>query len=320
MKEQNTGNSSLTIAMIISMIIWGISWPSNGILAKFGSAFDLGFFRYAFVVISLFVLLLILRTSLRMRKEGIPFIIISGILMAVYNYTFLAGLQNGSPGAGGILVTTLNPVMAYFIGMLIDWKRPSLNEGIGLGVGVLAGLILLQVWENESIFSKPGNILFLLSVVVWSILSKFTSKSARYGSPFAFSWWMYLVTLLCLIPFYDFHKIATLFQSTESKFWVNVLFASVITTTLATTMYFFATSKIGAEKASSFIFIVPFTAALSSFLILHEKIETHTLIGGFLGIIAVFLINVKFRKTKKHRLPESTNTTLYPHSPGPDPV
>lgn len=320
MKEQNTGNSSLTIAMILSMVIWGISWPSNGILARFGSAFDLGFFRYAFVVVSLLLLLIPMKTSLRVRKDGIPFILISGILMAIYNYTFLAGLQNGSPGAGGILVTTLNPVMAYFIGMLIDWKRPSLNEGIGLGVGVLAGLILLQVWENESIFSRPGNILFLLSVVVWSVLSKFTSKSARYGSPFAFSWWMYLVTLVCLIPFYDFHKIGALFQSTESRFWVNVLFASVITTTLATTMYFFATSKIGAEKASSFIFIVPFTAALSSFLILHEKIETHTLIGGLLGIIAVFLINIKFKKAKKHTHHENTNATLYTHGTGPDRV
>lgn len=279
--------------MILSMVTWGISWPSNGVLATFGSAFDLGFFRYAFVVLSLGILLFFLRTKLIVAKAAIPFILIGGGLMAIYNYTFLAGLQNGSPGAGGILVTTLNPVMAYALGMLVDWKKPSRNEAIGLGIGLIAGLILLKIWENDSIFEKPGNILFLLSAFIWSVLSKFTSKSGKYGSPFAFSWWMYLVTFLCLVPFYDFGKIGDLFHSTDPRFWGNVLFASIITTTLATTMYFFATSKIGAEKASSFIFIVPFTAALSSFAILGEAILPHTIIGGCLGITAVFIINSK---------------------------
>lgn len=293
MKEQNSNQSFLTIAMLLSMVTWGISWPSNGVLATFGSAVDLGFFRYAFVVVSLGILLFFLRTKLIVAKAGIPFILIGGGLMAIYNYTFLAGLQNGSPGAGGILVTTLNPVMAYALGMLVDWKKPSLNEAIGLGIGLIAGLVLLKIWENNSIFDKPGNILFLLSAFIWSVLSKFTSKSGNYGSPFAFSWWMYLVTFVCLLPFYDFGKIGDLFHSTDPRFWGNVLFASIITTTLATTMYFFATSKIGAEKASSFIFIVPFTAALSAFAFLGEKIEFHTVIGGLLGIAAVFMINSK---------------------------
>jgi drug/metabolite transporter (DMT)-like permease len=88
-------------------------------------------------------------------------------------------------------------------------------------------------------------------------------------------------------------EVLTLTASTELLFWGNLLFASIITTTLATTVYFFATAKIGAEKASSFIFTVPFSAALSSFLILGEKIEWPTIVGGFIGILAVWMINRK---------------------------
>jgi drug/metabolite transporter (DMT)-like permease len=104
---------------------------------------------------------------------------------------------------------------------------------------------------------------------------------------------MYLLTFIFILPFNDFQKINDLFSSTDPKFWGNVLFSSVITTTFATTLYFFATSKIGAEKASSFIFIVPFTAALSSFFIVGEEILPHTIVGGFLGIAAVYMINRK---------------------------
>ncbi len=279
--------------MICSMIIWGVSWPANKVLTVFGSPVALGVFRYAFVIVSLLLLLIPLKTKLIISRNGIPFLICAGVLMATYNYTFLAGLKNGSPGAGGILVTTLNPVMAYGIGMLIDWKKPGKNEFIGLLFGVIAGLSLLKVWGNKDIFAEPGNLYFLLSALIWAVMSKFTSKSAKYGSPFAFTWWMYVVTLICLIPFCDFSEIGKLIQTTDIRFWGNVLFSSVITVTLATTTYFFATSKIGAEKASSFIFIVPFSAAIFSFLILGEKLEIHTILGGLLGIAAVYMINKK---------------------------
>lgn len=275
------------------MVIWGVSWPANKVLTSFGTPVALGVFRYSFVVISLLLLLIPLRTKFIISRKGIPFLLISGILMATYNYTFLAGLQNGSPGAGGILVTTLNPVMAYGLGMLIDWKRPTRNESIGLLFGIVAGLTLLKVWGNDAIFSEPGNLYFLLSALIWAVMSKFTSKSAKYGSPFAFTWWMYLVTLICIVPFCSITEIGKLIQSTDIHFWGNVLFSSVITVTLATTTYFFATSKIGAEKASSFIFIVPFSAAIFSFAILGEKLEIHTIIGGLLGIAAVYMINKK---------------------------
>ncbi|WP_341901890.1 DMT family transporter [Fluviicola taffensis] len=293
MNEKQSSQSTLTILMILSMITWGVSWPANKVLTSFGTPVVLGFFRYGFVVISLLILLVLIRTKLLVSKKGIPFILISGALMATYNYTFLAGLQNGSPGAGGILVTTLNPVMAYGLGMLIDWKRPTKNESIGLLIGVIAGLTLLKIWGNEAVFAKPGNLYFLLSAFIWSVMSKFTSKSAKYGSPFAFTWWMYLVTLICIIPFCNVTAIGKLIQSTDIHFWGNILFSSIIAVTLATTTYFFATSKIGAEKASSFIFIVPFSAAIFSFAILGENLEIHTIIGGLLGIAAVYMINKK---------------------------
>lgn len=291
-------NANLTLIMIVSMVFWGVSWPSNGVLTKLGNPMELNALRYTIVVLSLLVLLYFLKIPLIIARKGIPFLLISGGLMSVYSFTFLKGLQTGNPGAGGILVTTLNPIMAYGVGMIIDWRRPSINESIGLIFGAIAGLTLLQIWSKPDVFSNPGNVFFLLSAFIWAVMSKFTSKAANYGSPFAFTWWMYVVTLICLFFLSDFTEINRLVHLTEATFWGNLLFGSIIVTSLATTMYFYATSKIGAEKASSFIFTVPFTAALSSWLILGEKIEVHTIIGGAIGIGAVYMINRKVKKTK----------------------
>ena len=302
METPDKSERKLTLAMIISMVMWGISWPSNKILVQASketdalvSANDLGIYRYAFVILSLLPLLLFLKVPLKIAKKGIPFLLISGILMATYNFTFLQGLTYGSPGKGGILVTTLNPIMAYALGMLVDWRRPNRNETIGLLLGVIAGLSLLKIWDGGASLLDKDNLFFLLSAFLWSIMSKFTSRSSSFGSPFAFSWWMYVVTFICILPFMNTVMIGKLAHSNDIHFWGNLLFSSVIVTTLATTMYFFATAKIGAERASSFIFTVPISAALASFFVLGEKIEAHTIIGGLLGIGAVYMIN---RKTK----------------------
>ena len=79
----------------------------------------------------------------------------------------------------------------------------------------------------------------------------------------------------------------------DLAFWGNLFFSATITTSLATTFYFVATSKIGASKASSFIFMVPFSAALGSWIFLGEVIEVHTIVGGILGIAAVYILNKK---------------------------
>jgi drug/metabolite transporter (DMT)-like permease len=281
------------------MVFWGLSWPSNKTLKTFGDPFTLGFIRYILVIISLVPLLLFMKVKFRISRLGVLFVVISGLLMSVYNYTFLQGLQEGNAGAGGILVTTLNPIMAYTLGLLLAWRKPKTNESIGIVLGAIAGIVLLQLWNNLNILSDIGNALFLASALLWSIMSKFSSRSKEFGNPLAFTWWMYVVTLIAITPFVDFSSVNSLMHSTDFKFWGNLLFGSVIVTSFATTMYFYATSQIGAERASSFIFTVPLCAGLSAYFIVGEELKWYTIVGGCLGIAAVYVLNRKQKDKDK---------------------
>ena len=72
-----------------------------------------------------------------------------------------------------------------------------------------------------------------------------------------------------------------------------MIFNAVINTGLATTFYFYGTSKLGPEKTSSFIYIVPFAAALSSLFFIGETLQWNTIVGGLLAILSVYIINRK---------------------------
>ena len=76
-------------------------------------------------------------------------------------------------------------------------------------------------------------------------------------------------------------------------FWISLIYLAVLGQTVATTIFFMASGKLGSEKTSSFMFLVPLFALSSAWLILGEPIETHILLGGTISIIAVLFINKK---------------------------
>lgn len=279
--------------IVVSMFLWGLSWPSGKVLTGYCTAINFAVYRYLIVFVTLLLVLLAMRVSLRVKKAGLPAMLASGVLLAIYSYFFFLGLKKGAAGAGGVLVTTLNPVMAYLLGILLSRRLPSRNEATGLALGIIAGCILLQVWAHPRAIFESGNIYFLIAAFTWSVMSKFTSGGAAYGSSLTFSLWQYMVTLLCLLPFINVPELRQALHSTDLLFWGNLFFGSVIVTSLATTVYFYSTTILGAEKASSFIFLVPLAAAVSSWLLLGERLQWHTAAGGILGMAAVYIINKK---------------------------
>lgn len=293
MNHSKENNHFLLLGLCISMFTWGLSWPAGKVLSHYGPAMEIAFLRFIFTFISLLVLLRIYKQPLAIQSQGFPTLIVAGICMSVYSYLFFQGLSKGMPGAGGVLVTTLNPIIAYSIGLIIHRKKPTTFELIGLFLGLTAGGILLKVWVNEKSILDIDNSYFIAASFTWAILSLFTSKGARYGTSSSFSLWMYLACSIGMFIFVDKPVILSMLLNGDGIFWFNLFFSAVITTALATTFYFYATAKIGAEKASGFIFLVPTSAALASMLFLGEQIQWHTIVGGGLGALAVITMNLK---------------------------
>ncbi len=281
----------LRIGIVFSMLLWGLSWPSAKVLTGYLSMVDFVLWRYILVVVTMFFLLLIFKIPFSGNSIGIPNILISGCLLAFYSYLFYRGLKEGMAGAGGVLVTTLNPIFAYFLSIVINRKMPTRREQTGLLFGLLAGCFLLKIWDQSQSIFDSGNIFFLAASFIWAVMSVFTSKAKKFGTSFGFSFWQYVVSMFCMLPFVHLKEFVSIIHISDSVFWLNMIFSASIVTALATTFFFYATTKVGPEKASSFIFLVPFAAEVSSWILLDEKMLTHTIAGGILGIVAVYLIN-----------------------------
>lgn len=279
--------------MILSMTCWGFSWTAGKIMAGYGDALTISLFRFVVTFVSLFFILLFVKTSFLIKRNGLPDLLIASVLISVYTFLFFQGLVTGKAGAGGVLVTVLNPIISYGFMLIMARRAPSRNESIGLVLGLLAGVVLLKLVTDADQLFNAGNIYFLLAAFSWSVLSIFTSRAGRYGSPVTFSFYLYGISAVLMFIVAGWHGAQDTLAKADPVFWGNLFFSATITTSLATTFYFIATSRLGASKASSFIFLVPFSAALGSWIFLDEIPQLHTIAGGLLGIGAVYILNKK---------------------------
>jgi drug/metabolite transporter (DMT)-like permease len=293
MEEKSQPKNIFLIGMVLSMICWGFSWTSGKVLAMYGDPMTISFLRFGLTFVSLLFIVLLLKESFALKLSGLKNLFIAASLISIYTFLFFKGLTTGKAGAGGVLVTTLNPIIAYALMLVIGRRKPTGNETIGLAIGLVAGVVLLNVFTNTANLFTAGNVYFLLAAVCWAVLSLFTAKASRYGSSITFSFWMYGISTGLLFLFSGYQHAWHLILTGDFVFWINLFFSATITTSLATTFYFYATAKVGAGKASSFIFMVPFSAALGSWIFLLEIPKLNTIIGGLLGIAAVYIINKK---------------------------
>ncbi len=290
-------NWLLYLAMILAMCLWGLSWTNGKLLGDYElPASLLMFWRFFISSLAMLPFLLYRRQSLRLDRSALLAVLSGGVLIALYNVFYFTGTRIGSAGVGGVLVTTLNPVLTFILVAMVSGHRPGRAELIGVILGLIGGTLILQVWVHgwEGLW-RSGNIYFLACAGSWAFLTLVSSRTRTHMSSLVFSFWVYVVAALLsvfLVKPADLFVVFTL----DQKFWWNMVSISFGAMAFATSVYFVATVRLGSTKASAFIFTVPVSAMFFSMLVLKERLEIFTLLGGTLSILAVYLINQSGRK------------------------
>jgi len=273
------------------MTIWGLSWTNAKILSDYGPSSVLAFWRFFFSSITMIPVLWLTGNNFRVTRLGMKYILTGAVFISLYNIFFFMGTNVGSASVGGIIVPTFNPIITFIISVLLMKQVVYRMDIIGLILGFTGGVIVLQAWtlSLEQIISN-GNLFFICASISWGIMSIISGRSHAHVSTLSFSFWVYTISTLIYLGA-TWNKDIFLIFTYDWIFWVNMFFLSVGAMVFGTTVYFLGTTKLGPEKASAFIFMVPVTALFFSVLLIGERLEITTMVGGIMTMIAVYLIN-----------------------------
>lgn len=294
------------ILMILAMLAWGGAWVSADVIAGMCPPQIIIFWRYIITALSMIPILLLRKESFKIDSSTVKAFTLSALFLIGYSVFFFKGLEKGLAGAGGVLLTTVNPIFTYIITSILFKKIVHTKEWMGLGIGFVGGIFLLKLWNfDSSELIKSGNLYLLIGALFWSLLSISSQKSQKSCSVFVYSFYLNIFASLFTLFSINYGNLEII-QELSPLFWWNLLYLALVGTTFGTTAYFFSTKKLGAAKGSSFIFLVPVNTVILSFLIQKEVPQWHTIVGGILATTAVFLIHSK-KKVVEEPVPSSTS-------------
>ncbi len=282
--------NQIYVLMSLAMISWAIAWTNAKIVGEYLSYYNLIFLRFFFGFISLIPFVIIKKSTLPKLTEW-KYLIIPGILFFIYNIAFFKGTTIGLAGKGAIIVTTLNPLITVIIMSIIN-QTINRNEMLGLTLGILGGLIIMDVFNNDlSILLNNKNIYFLICAFTWGIMTVNINIGQKIIDPYIFICLCYLITMLISIPFINLSEITNL--NFDFRFYIHFFFVSIGAMSFGTSIYIYSTPILGPSKASVFIFSVPFLAILAANIILNEPITMNIIIGGVFSLVAIYVVNRK---------------------------
>ena len=281
-------SKSLTILMILAMVAWGSTWVSAKILMGYFDAYSLIFWRFSFSALGLSVVLLFGKIGFKIDAKGLFLAFVSALGLMAYNYFFFVGTHYGQAGFGGVLVTTLNPILTFLFIAIIGRKFLELKDVVALIFGAVGVLIILKIWQLDIRYSR-GVTYFLLAATTWPLIT-IVSSYFKKGSALVFSFYMFSFTSIGVLVMFLNLKVPSL-AILDVIGWVNILALSLYGTTFGTSIYFIATSNWGAKKASGYFFLVPITAVFFASVFLDERVDIFTVIGGMFTILAIYQLN-----------------------------
>lgn len=284
-------DSTYKYLLILSMILWGGGWSALKVLTPELSVEIIVFWRFFIMSLSFLPILLLFKTPIIINRSNLKYILGSSILNIAFMISSFFGIKYGLAGGGGVIITTLTPIMTFLLVALIFRKHLQKFQYIGIILGLVGATVMLELSSLEQ-FLNGSNIYFLLCAIIWAGVTLLSQYSHKHIHPIHYSFLISLIASVVsfIYAFSSGFDLMSVFEQ-KQKFWIALIYLSVFGQTIATTIYFMVSGKLGSEVTSSYMFLVPIFALIIAWLVLDESLQIHIIMGGIISLIAVYLIN-----------------------------
>lgn len=264
-------------AMIV-VIAWGLSFISTRVLLDNSlSPIEIYIYRFSIAYVSLLAIChkRIFASSLR---DELMFVVCGLVAGSIYfisenvalEYTLVSNVS---------LITSLSPLLTVLIaGFIYKSSRPARGAYVGSTVAFVGvGLVIFNSSFNMSL-NPIGDLLALLAALCWAVYSIMIKPlNAHYDARFI-TRKVFFYGIVTALPFLAVNShITPLSVILRSEVLLNLLFLSLACSLGCYLLWALSVIRIGALKASNYLYFQPVVTLVFSMLILGEKI---TLVGG----------------------------------------
>lgn len=293
--EKFAGNA----VALLTVIIWGVTFISTRILLESLSPVEILVLRFALAYLALCLAATPRIPAASLKTEAIfAFAGLTGITL-YFLFENIALLYTSVSNVG-IIVSTTPFFTAILAWLYLRAPRPGLCFFLGFALAI-SGIFLISKQGSHMELNFRGDGLALLASLSWAAYTIFVRKLSDCGyNSLSITRRVFFYGLLFMLPLIfteNFHISPSTLLTTLNV--INILFLGLGASALCFATWTYALKKLGAARASAYIYLVPVITIFSAALILGDEISFFTITGTVLTIFGLLLSEYKgsgFRK------------------------
>ncbi|MDO8452175.1 MAG: DMT family transporter [bacterium] len=292
------------VLLLITSIIWGIVGPIIKNTLFYVEPVTLLFWRFVFTVAFVLPFFIFYLYKNPIKLSWIPKLIAIGVLGGVLPLILVFNGFKLTSSIEGTLIASVSPLLVA-IGAAFFLKEKLLKrELVGISLAI-AGTVFVAI---EPFFQSGlkgddrvlGNILILLYALSWASSVVLVKEwKGQHIRPFHITSTSFIVCLIAFTPL-AFLEAGGFPRVDFSNFNIlgGLLYMSILSSTVAYTLYYIALEKVHAAQADIFNYLQPVFAIPLSILWLNEKLTPFIIMGMLLIISGVGVAEYHARKRR----------------------
>jgi drug/metabolite transporter (DMT)-like permease len=303
------------LALIISNIIWGASFP----IYKWALQ-ELPVFTFAFIRFFLGALILLpfVLKNIKIDKRDYRDLLI----LAFFSVTLLIPIQffglRLTPSINAPIIFSTGPIILILAAIIFLKEKPSTRVIAGTLISLfgISTIILRPLLDSGVMGSILGNILLFMvtifSVVQIILLRKLTARN----SPMAIIFWTFLIGSVPLFPFVIWEAQGfSLLTDLTSKGLSGIIYGIYFASILAHLFFAYGTKYLKASEVGIFSYLTPLVTIAVAIPLLGESITPAYITGAILVFVGIYIAEGKVHHQPLKKLFTKSQTNIPPPNP-----
>jgi drug/metabolite transporter (DMT)-like permease len=289
-KEEIKGH----VAAITTNVIFGLNIPiTKSLLSGWMSPMGYTLTRMIFGMCMFWIISLFQKKEKVIMKDLIMIFLCGLLGLVATQVTFAVGLRYTTPVTYS-LILALSPIIVLLLSALFLKEPITKFKTIGVIIGIVgASIIILRGSNNGSANTLFGILITVLSVSCYAGYIILTRKISAKYSPVTMMKWMFLLSVIILLPFgYSELPEQRIYSSDVTVTAISELgFALLFSSIIAFFLMPVALKRIKATTASIYVNLQPLVASSVAIIIGQDIFSWDKVLALLLVISGVYLVN-----------------------------